>query len=105
MTWPKDDSVPFQLRCIPKGLKQTLTERRLWPANNRQSDGFAFLTQYPTTGGRLGCHSSIRGSCCARSVKANEPDFRNQKGQLEEALKSRSACDILSKISLRVELY
>ena len=91
MTWPEDDSVPFQLRGVPKGLKQVLIERGLWPANNTRSDGFAFLTQCPTTGGRLGCNRSepIPGGCCARSVMAKEPDFQSQKGQLEEELENK----------------
>ena len=36
--------INFQLRGVPKGLKQILMERGLWPANNRRSNGFAFLT-------------------------------------------------------------
>ena len=79
LTWPEDDSVPIQLRVVPKGLKQVLMERGLCPANNTRSDGFAFLTQCPTTGGRLGCNRSepIPGCCCTRYVMANESDFRN----------------------------
>lgn len=78
-TWPEDNLVPIQLRVVPKCLKQVLMERGLWPANNIRSDGFAFLTQCPTTGGRLGCNRSepISGCCCARYVMANESDFRN----------------------------
>ena len=91
MTWPEDDSVPFQLRGVPKDLKQILMERGLWPANYRRSDGFAFLTQCPTTGGRRdgNLSESIPRGCCARSVMANEPDFWNQKGRLEEELENK----------------
>ena len=71
-----------------EGIPEGSTERGLWPAN-RRSDGFAFLAQRSTTGGRLGYHSSIPGGCYARAVMANEPDFRNQMGRLEEELKSR----------------
>ena len=85
------------------GLKQVLIERVLWPANNGRSDGFAFLARCPATGGRLGYDSSVPGGCCARAVMANEPDFRNQKGRVEEELESRDQLLILSKISLRAE--
>ena len=81
----------IQYPSSSKGLKQILTERGLWSVNNRRSDGFAFPTQCPTAGGRLGCNlsESIPRGCCARSVTANEPNFRNQKGRLEEELDSR----------------
>ena len=70
----------------PKGLKIVLTERGLWP-NNRQR----FLAQcsVKTKSGKSmkpnpQCLNG--GACCARALLAAQPDFRNQKSQIEQAI-------------------
>src|SRR5690349_4063944 len=66
-----------------KGLQQVLKERGLW--RHRRSDGRLFRLICPKTQGRPGC-DEIEGGCCARSLMAAQPDFRQQKGRLEEEL-------------------
>jgi hypothetical protein len=65
-----------------------LIERGLWL--ERRADGFKFLLDCPTTGGRTGCDQdedgNLLGGCCARTVLAMERDFRDRKGRLEELL-------------------
>ena len=67
MVLPADHPLAGQ----PKGIKIILQERKLW-----------------TTNLRLDCRGKCgdTGSCCGRSVIKNQPDFKAQKGLLEETI-------------------
>jgi len=69
----------------PKGLQPVLTERNLWP-----SGGSRFLTQcsIKTSSGnsKPNPHSLKRSNRCARGLLALQPDFKAQKGELQEAI-------------------
>ena len=69
----------------PKGLKTVLTERGLWPATEGR-----FLTQcsIKTRAGNTTPNSKCLqgGNCCVRALLASQPDFKAQKGELEEAI-------------------
>ncbi|KAG0639114.1 hypothetical protein HOY80DRAFT_1045975 [Tuber brumale] len=71
----------------PKGLKSVLTERGLWP-----STGGPFLTQcsIKTPAGNTTPNPQCLkgGSCCARALGAAQPDFKAQKGELQEAIEA-----------------
>jgi len=70
----------------PKGLKIVLRECGLWPMSGQH-----FLTQCSIKS-RSGKSTKPnprclnRGSCCARALLASQPDFRNQKSQVEAAI-------------------
>ena len=59
----------------PKGIKAVLQERDLWPA-----DGYRLAC-------RKGCQEE--GRCCAKAVLASQPDFKAQKGRLQEELEAQ----------------
>lgn len=91
----------FSLRGKPKGIKRILKERCLWPENGKNALGYTFRLDCPKSHGRGGCLSTedvleqpelarLVGKCCARTVLANQPDFLNQKGRLEQELTDRS---------------
>lgn len=63
----------------PKGIKQILKERGLWPAEG-------LLLDCPPRDGKSSCLPV--GGCCARKVLAAERDFREQKCQLREGLEA-----------------
>ncbi|KAG0633878.1 hypothetical protein HOY80DRAFT_1062201 [Tuber brumale] len=69
----------------PKGLRTVLQERGLWPIN-----GTRFLTQCstktPTGNWTLNPKCLRGGTCCARALLALQPDFKAQKGEIEEAI-------------------
>lgn len=70
----------------PEGLQIVLTERGLWPVNKQ------LLTQYSVKLEKSSKKSKLRkeclegGTCCARALIANEPDFRAQNGELQEQI-------------------
>ena len=68
-----------------KGLRAVLTERNLWP-----SGGPRFLTQcsIKSSSGKSKLNSKcLKGSnCCASGLLALQPDFKAQKGELQEAI-------------------
>jgi len=75
----------LQENGTPKGLKTVLTERGLWPATEGR-----FLTQssFKTRAGNTTPNSKCLkgGNCCASALLASQPDFKAQKGELEEAI-------------------
>ena len=79
MQFPPDYYDP-SLAGKPKGIRQILKERGLWPAEGLRLD-------CRPSDGQAGCRPE--GGCCARKVLAMEQDFREQKGQLTEELESR----------------
>ena len=81
MVFPDNHPEP-KLRGQAKGIEQVLRERGLW--RDRRSDGLAFLHWCPVSDDRTGCDPTIEGGCCACSLLAQQPDFRAQKGLLEE---------------------
>ena len=72
---------------IPKGLRTVLTERGLWPTTEPR-----FRTQCSIQGasGKLKPNSQCLkgGSICARALLASQPDFKAQKGELQEAIEA-----------------
>ena len=78
----------IKLRGKAKGAEVVLRESGLWPRSGWHSDGFKFLLKCPTTGGRKGCSPELEGGCCAYQMLSQQPDFRAQKGQLEEEIKA-----------------
>ena len=80
----------YLVRGKQKGLEAVLRERKLWPLNNRRSDGMKFRLQCPTSNRLPGCtgveETELEGRCCARALMAAQKDFREQKGRLEEEL-------------------
>ncbi|KIJ50097.1 hypothetical protein M422DRAFT_245900 [Sphaerobolus stellatus SS14] len=69
-----------------KGMEVIIKERGLWPEGglNAQCQGFKCLP------GKI--------SCCCRSLLFTQPDFQNQKSQLEEYITSQGhICDFYPK--------
>ncbi|CAG8776118.1 24439_t:CDS:1, partial [Dentiscutata erythropus] len=71
MCFPMDYKIP-ELRGEPKGLQEILKERKLW------RDGMKLKC-------KGGCEEGSI-NCCARTAMANQPDFKAQRGKLEEAI-------------------
>lgn len=80
MQFPPDYDNP-DLAGKPKGIKQILKERGLWPAEGLRLDC------RPSDGQSTSCRPE--GGCCARNVLAAQRDFCEQKGQLREELEAR----------------
>lgn len=76
----------------PKGLKIVLMERGLWPSNRR------LLTQCSVKSGtgksKLKKECLNGGTCCARALMANEPDFACQKSEIQETIEALGHCVI-----------
>ena len=85
MVFP-ENHLNIKLRGKAKGAEMVLRERGLWPRFGWRSDGFKFLLTCPTTGDRKGCRPELEGGCCVYQVLFQQPDFRAQKGQLEEEI-------------------
>lgn len=64
-----------------KGIKQILIERGLWPASGLRLD-------CPPPTDRKSTRCRPEGGCCARNVLMMEPDFQQQKCQLQEKLEA-----------------
>ena len=78
---------------IPKGLKLVLIERGLWPYNQLN-----FLTQcsIPASNGKkpkLNPASLEGGTCCAWALLAVQPDFLDQKPELQATIEE--ACHLV----------
>src|SRR5260364_113944 len=71
MCFPENYENP-DLHGKPKGLRQVLSERGLW------RDGMKLKCKRRCEQGRT--------NCCARMTMANQPDFRAQRGRLEEVI-------------------
>ncbi|TFK18059.1 hypothetical protein FA15DRAFT_604020 [Coprinopsis marcescibilis] len=94
-TWPDGQAVhqdfyfPDDHPTMPrwfKGMEIIIRERGLWPAAglNAQCEGFK-------------CQQG-QTDCCSRRVLFEQPDFQNQKSQLEELITSRGhICDFYPK--------
>jgi len=72
-----------------KGLQIVLQERGLWP------QGRKFLTQCSIPGQNPGttklnpaCKYASNASCCARALLSSQPDFQEQKGELQETIQA-----------------
>ena len=72
-----------------KGLRIILEERGLWP------HGRKLLTQCSIPGKSPGtskpnpvCRYAKNSSCCARALLASQPDFQEQKGELQETIEA-----------------
>lgn len=87
MVFPMDHP-DHQLRGKPKGIKQVLLERGLWPESSRRSDGFAFTLECPRSHERPGCSKDLPGGCCARALLAAQQDFKEQKSRLQEEIEA-----------------
>ncbi|CAG8847410.1 38811_t:CDS:1, partial [Gigaspora margarita] len=74
MVFPLDHQ-DVSLRGQPKGLRVVLSERGLWREG---------LLKKCKNGCELGATN-----CCAVTIMSNEPDFLEQKCQLEEIITSR----------------
>lgn len=93
-----------------KGIRQILIERELWPPPTlgpegpgvrqlkpRNVLGEVWKLDCPTRDGRQGCPQDpdceytgkAVGRCCARTLLANQRDFREQRGKLEEMITAR----------------
>ncbi len=68
-----------QLKGQPKGLKQVLKERNLWPTKGTR----LMCGQYS---GKYDDVDSERLDCCARRIISLQPDFCEQRSILEEAI-------------------
>ena len=89
----KDNQIQKQSMMLPdgrlKGLKKVLEERGLWP------QGRKFLTQCSIPGSTPGttklkptCKYAKHSSCCARALLSSQPDFQEQKGELQETIEA-----------------
>src|SRR5947209_5345460 len=77
MVFPIDHPVA-KLREQPKGIKQVLGERNLWPAKG------VHLTCKQCSGKHE--DDPQRVNCCARRIMSLQPDFSEQRSLLEEAV-------------------
>jgi len=87
-----------------KGLQIVLQKRGLWP------QGCKFLTQCSIPGQNPGttklnpaCKYASNESCCARALLSSQPDFQEQKGELQETIEAAGHLVIFisKKINLR----
>lgn len=78
MIFPNDYEVE-KLRGVPKGIKQVLTERKLWPP-----EGVRLVCE--KCAGKNKEDNPERLGCCARRIISQQPDFCEQKSILEEAI-------------------
>ena len=81
MVFSQDHPTP-ELRGQPKGIRQVLYERGLW--QDYRNDGSRFLLLCPKTKDRSGCDRTLNGECCATTLLQSQPDFKEQKGWLQE---------------------
>ena len=68
-----------KLKGKPKGIKQVLKERNLWPDKS-------IRLMCEQCSGKQEDVDLERSDCCARRIMSLQPDFREQKSILEEAL-------------------
>ena len=81
MAFRQDHPTP-ELRGQPKGIRQVLYERGLW--QDRRNDGSKFLLSCPKKKDRSGCELALNGECGATALLQSQPDFKEQKGWLQE---------------------
>ena len=67
------------LRNAPKGIRRVLEERGLWRTTTHFENFHLQCKDCPTSG-------LDYKQCCARTLLANQPDFLEQKGRLEETI-------------------
>jgi hypothetical protein len=73
-----------ELQGKPKGQKQILIERRLWP--NICTTDTKFLLKCPAKSIQSTCDNS--GKYCSTALLQSQPDFKNQKGWLQEEIEA-----------------
>jgi hypothetical protein len=83
-----DDHPNRKFAGQPKGIKQVLVERGLWPQSGQRSDGLAFLLDCSTADGKPGCSQDLPGGCCARSLLGAQQDFKEQSGRIQEEVEA-----------------
>lgn len=81
------DDPHYKHRGLPKGAEVLLKERGLFYAKRK---GQRLLLQCPKDSNRKGCDYSNTDGCCMRQILANQPDFKSQKGKLEEEIVARN---------------
>lgn len=85
MTFPDDYEDP-NLRDQPKGIQQVLEERGLWTST--RVDGERMPLKCNNNRGGCAKEGDLHHRCCATSLLADQPDFRAQKGRLQEEVES-----------------
>jgi hypothetical protein len=78
-----DLSVPEDWRGKPKGVRQILEERGLYPFHG------VYLRHDCSTQKKKSQRQHVGHSCCARQLLSCQPDFKNQKCRLHEAIEER----------------
>ena len=99
MVFSQDHPTP-ELRGQPKGIAQVLYERGLW--QDRRNDGSKFLLSCPKTKDRSGCDLALNGQCCATALLQSQPDFKKQKGWLQELVEQAGHSVFFSILSFIV---
>jgi hypothetical protein len=83
---PDDPDTPPTMRGWFKGMEAIIRERDLWPAEGLKAQCKDFRCPPGQT------------NCCCRQLLFSQPDFVNQKAQLQELVESRGhLCDFYPK--------
>ena len=72
-------AINHQLKGKPKGIKQVLKERNLWP-----TEGVRLICEQCSK--KQDDDNPERLDCCARRIMSLQPDFCEQRSILEEAI-------------------
>jgi hypothetical protein len=99
MTFDENDRIST-LQGQPKGQKQILMERGLWP--EICTNGTKFLLKCPAKNNKSTCDNS--GKCCSTALLQSQPDFQNQKGWLQEEIEA-AGHNVIFYPKFHYELY